>query len=127
MNSLVFMDKWVYWLLNSLGLFFQLFCCLLIFYKTTFSKNSFRNRIRVKNSVDHDQGRHFVGPDLGPNFFLAFLSSADFFKNQLFRKKNLSGIIRFELQTVWILIRPTFCQARSGSKLQKLSAEDTRR
>ena len=32
-----------------------------------FSKKSFRNTIRVSNSLDPDQARHFVGPDLGPN------------------------------------------------------------
>ena len=32
-----------------------------------FLKNSFRNTIRVANSLDPDQARHFVGPDLGPN------------------------------------------------------------
>ena len=37
------------------------------FSKSTFLKNSFRNTIRVSNSLDPDQGRHFVGPDLGPN------------------------------------------------------------
>ena len=31
-----------------------------------FSKNSFWNTIRVSNSLDPDQARHFVGPDLGP-------------------------------------------------------------
>ena len=25
------------------------------------------NTIRVSNSLDQDQARHFVGPDLGPN------------------------------------------------------------
>ena len=30
-------------------------------------KNSFRNTIRVSYSLDPDQARHFVGPDLGPN------------------------------------------------------------
>ena len=35
--------------------------------KSTFSKNSFRNRISVSNSLDPDQARHSVGPDLGPN------------------------------------------------------------
>ena len=37
------------------------------FSKLTFLKNSFRNTIRVLNSLDQDQDRHFVGPDLGPN------------------------------------------------------------
>ena len=32
-------------------------------------KNSFMDTIRVtvSNSLDPDQARHFVGPDLGPN------------------------------------------------------------
>ena len=36
-----------------------------------FWKNSFRNKIKVSNTVslDPDQARHFVGPDLGPNCF----------------------------------------------------------
>ena len=37
------------------------------FSKSTFSENSFRNTIRVSNSLDPGQARHFVGPDLGPN------------------------------------------------------------
>ena len=37
------------------------------FFKLSFSKKSFRNTIRVSNSLDPDQARHFVGPDLGPN------------------------------------------------------------
>ena len=37
------------------------------FFKINFWKNSFRNTIRVSNSLDRDQARHFVGPDLGPN------------------------------------------------------------
>ena len=32
-----------------------------------FSKNSFRNTIRVSNSLDTDQDRRSVGPDLDPN------------------------------------------------------------
>ena len=42
-------------------------CRLLIFSKSTFTKNSFRNTVRVTNSLDPDQAGHFVGPDLGPN------------------------------------------------------------
>ena len=37
------------------------------FSKSTFSKNSFRNSIRVLNHLDLDQARHVVGPDLGSN------------------------------------------------------------
>ena len=39
------------------------FCRLKIIFKT----NRFRNTIRVSNSLDPDQARRFVGPDLGPN------------------------------------------------------------
>ena len=35
--------------------------------KSIFSKNSFKNTIRVSNNLDPDQARHIVGPDLGPN------------------------------------------------------------
>ena len=45
----------------------MLFCRLLTFSKSTFSKNSYRNAIIVSNRLDPDQARHFVGPDLGPN------------------------------------------------------------
>ena len=36
------------------------------FFKITFSKNSFRDTIRVSNNLDPDQARHFVGPHLDP-------------------------------------------------------------
>ena len=43
-------------------------CRLLIFFKIKFFKiKSLRNTIRVSNSLDPDQARHSVGPDLGPN------------------------------------------------------------
>ena len=42
-------------------------CCLLIFSKLTFSKKAFRNTIRMTNSLDSDQHRHVVGPDLDLN------------------------------------------------------------
>ena len=38
-----------------------------IFFKSTFSKISFRNNIRVSNSLYPDQARHSVEPDLGPD------------------------------------------------------------
>ena len=44
------------------------FCSLLIFF---FSERFFqdnRNTNRGSNSLDLDQARHFVGPDLGPNW-----------------------------------------------------------
>ena len=47
------------------------------FSKLTFSKKYFRNvnTIRVSNSLDPGQDRHYVGPDLGPNCLQRF--SAD--------------------------------------------------
>ena len=45
------------------------------FQNQLFQKNSFRNTIRVSNSLDPDQARHIVGPDLGPNCLQKF--SAD--------------------------------------------------
>ena len=49
------------------GKFPYFFCRLMFFSKSTLSKNSFRNTIRVPNSLHSDQARHFVGPDLDPN------------------------------------------------------------
>ena len=43
---------------------------------STYLQNPFRNTIRVSNSLDPDQARHFVGPDLGPNC-LQMLSAGD--------------------------------------------------
>ena len=48
-----------------------------------FSKNSFRDTIRVSNGLDPDQEGHSVGPDLGPNSYL----SADDNKSLLARKE----------------------------------------
>ena len=45
------------------------FCCLLIFFKIDIFKNYFRNTIKMSGSLDPDQARHYVGPDLGPNCF----------------------------------------------------------
>ena len=46
---------------------FACYCCLLIFFYLTFSKLSFRNTIRVSTSLDPNQDRQSVSPDLGPN------------------------------------------------------------
>ena len=50
-----------------LGNFLCSFCHMLIFSKLTFSKNYFRNTIRVSNNMDPDQDRQNVNPDLGRN------------------------------------------------------------
>ena len=48
-------------------LFFFFFFFFCLFGKLTFFEHSFRNTIRVSNSLDPDQARRFVGPDLGLN------------------------------------------------------------
>ena len=65
---------------------FSCFCfhLLTFFSKLTFSKASFRNTIRVSNSLDPDQDQHIVGPDLGPNC-LQRLSADD--KSPLAKKR----------------------------------------
>ena len=52
--------------------------CTLTYFdlKSIFLKISFRNIIRASNSLDSDQARRYVGPDLGPNY-LQKLSAAD--------------------------------------------------
>ena len=54
------------------------------FSKSTFSKNPFRNTIKVLNSLDSDQVRHFVGSGLDPNCLqrlLAVYTSKQRFKH----------------------------------------------
>ena len=41
---------------------------MFLYSKSTVLKNSIKNAIRVSISLDPDQARHFVGPDLGQNF-----------------------------------------------------------
>ena len=53
------------------------------FSKSSFSKNSFRNTIRVLNSIDPDQVRHFVRPDLGLNCLHRFSADDTRFKKEL--------------------------------------------
>ena len=54
---------------------FSWFCFHVVFFKINLLENSFRNTIRVSNSLDPDQARHFVRPDLGPKCLPKF--SAD--------------------------------------------------
>ena len=64
-----------------------------LFSKSSFSKNSFTNTKRVSNSLDPDQARRFVGPDLGPNC-LQRLSADDTSRQtvQLIGENGLLGI-----------------------------------
>ena len=50
--------------------------CLVFFKINFYEKNSFRNTIRMPNSLDQDQARQNVGPDLSPNC-LQRLSAVD--------------------------------------------------
>ena len=50
-----------------LGIFSHFLSSADFFQKFFFLKNSFRNTIKVSNSLDPDQAGHFVRPDLGPN------------------------------------------------------------
>ena len=86
----------------------MLFCRLLIFLKYTFWKNSFRNNIRVSKSLDSDQARLYVGPDLGPNCLQKL--SADDTSRQ--RVKVLSFFVGPDL---------------GPNCLQRLSADDSSR
>ena len=53
---------------NYMGGNFSCFCCrLLNISKLTFSKNYFRNTIRISSILDLDQDRLSVDADLGPN------------------------------------------------------------
>ena len=52
--------------LYLLGLF-MILSYAVFFQNELFFRNSFRNTIKVSNSLDPDQARHFVGPDLDPN------------------------------------------------------------
>ena len=117
-----------------------LVCFLLTFFKIHFFENSFRSTIRVSNSLDPEQARHFVGPGLGPNCLQmlsadntsrqrvnsikhAFLSSAGgfwvFFQNCIFSEKFYQKyhqiVKQFRSRT-----GPTFCP----NCLQRLSADD---
>ena len=49
--------------LSSAVVFFVLF----FFFKINFFKHSSRNTTRVPNTLNPDQDRRYVGPDLGPN------------------------------------------------------------
>ena len=53
-------------MLGNISCFCQVVVCW-FYSKLTFSKNSFRNTIRMSNGLDPDRDRRSVGPDLGPN------------------------------------------------------------
>ena len=86
-NNILY-SKYLPLTLSMLGNFacFFLVCGFFFFFKSTFSKKSFRNTIRVSNSLDPDQARRYVELDLGPNCLQR--SSAD-------NKQNCSRLKSF--------------------------------
>ena len=55
--------------------------CLWDFFKINILKNSFKNTITVSNSLEPDQARPFVGPDLAQTVFNGYrekMASAEF-------------------------------------------------
>ena len=68
LKFLLFLDKEICLTLCMLCNFAFFFLSSAEFFsKSSFWKNSFRNTIRVSNSLGPDQARQFVGPNLGPN------------------------------------------------------------
>ena len=59
--------------------------------KSPFFIKLFRNTIRVSNSLDPDQARHFVGPDLDPKCLQSL--SADDTSRQRITCKNIFHLI----------------------------------
>ena len=71
----------------------MLFCRLLIFSKSPFSKNSFRNTFRVPNCLDPDQARQDDGPGMDPNL-LKRLSADDTCKQRIKELINIEKILK---------------------------------
>ena len=53
---------------------FLFLCCHLTFFKTNFFQNIASETIGVSNSLEPDQDRHSVGPDLDPKLFAMVIS-----------------------------------------------------
>ena len=49
------------------------FCCLQFF----FNNHLYKKNQSVSSSLDPDQARHFVGPDLSPNYEQVYQQTAD--------------------------------------------------
>ena len=93
--------------LQRLNFTFFLSFVILFFSRSTFSKSSFRNTIRVSNSLDPNKNLHFVGPDLVPNclqklsddkvfwgIFSCFFVVCWLFSKSTFSKKSFRNTIR---------------------------------
>ena len=74
--------------LFRVGIFFMLYTLSADFDQNLFQKNSFRNTIRVSNSMDPNQDRRNVGPDLDQNCLKRLSGSVDD-KSHLARKTSI--------------------------------------
>ena len=101
------------------------------FFRIIFSKNSFRKAIRLSNSLDPDQDRHSVGPDLGPNS-LQRISTDDKRrrkqrKNVILMVSNSAGSIPGSGTFIEIFILVLLDPDLGPNCLQMLSADDKSR
>ena len=89
-----------------LGNFSCFFVVCWFFSKSTVSKNSFRNNSRMSNSLDSDQTRCFVGPDLGPNC-LQMLSAGNTYRQRNNTKilNNLLDLAQFDLEVLVSVVK----------------------
>ena len=87
-----------------------------------FPKNSFNGTIRVSNSLDPDQARHFVCPDLGPNC-LQRLSTEDIVRASK-ERDYISCFCCPQLTFLKINFIKRLCVPDLVHSLQRLSADD---
>ena len=67
----------------------------------------FFNTIQVSNSLDPDQARHFVGPDLGPNC-LQRLSAYKFKVSLVGKELNTKQLVDYFLAKVSFILLQLF-------------------
>ena len=77
------------------------------FFKSAFLKNSFTNTIGVSNSLEPDQARQYVGPDLGPDC-LQRLSADDTGRQRAHFQTQTSLISGWGFSIYWYTDRYTF-------------------
>ena len=75
------------------------------FSKLIFLKKSFMNEIRVSNSLDTDQARRIVGPDLDPNC-LPRLSADDTGRETVFRMRFTTEVPSSNDRSCWWDVKP---------------------
>ena len=94
------------------------FCRLLFFSKSSFGKISFRNTTRISNSLDLDQARHFVGPDLDPNCLQRSSAYAKFGASRQRVSDESDRVVEREIIHVYFLYKMWFMLLFFQQKLQ---------